>query len=419
MKINRRQTLSLGLGAALAASSVGPLAAKDPDRDLTAKLRAAAARPALRTGRLKDSVTIETIEVLRRDGQYFVRVRDADGAEGLTLANPSRFADAYPILVNRIAPFMIGKDARGWEDLLADVWRHESNYKWQGLAYWICIARLELAILDLLGKRAGLPVHALLGDKVCAKIGLYYANGDRKQSAEWVLDELEERVAESGAKAVKFKLGARMRTTAASDARDREIIPMARRRFGDDMVLYADANGSYDVPQALETGRMLEAHDYGFFEEPLPFDHLEETRRVADALDVPVAGGEQERSLWRFEWQIANGALQVVQPDLIYFGGLVRSLKVARMAEAAGLQCVPHISSRGLGSLYVAHFASIIPNTTDYQEYKGDRDSVPYEMTEGGGRFVAVDGALPVPDAPGLGVVFDPDYLAGAKPAPT
>ena len=160
----------------------------------------------------------------------------------------------------------------------------------------------------------------------------------------------------------------------------------------------------------------MEEYEYGFFEEPVPFDYLHETKEVADAIAIPVAGGEQESSLWRFEWLIANGALQVVQPDLIYFGGLLRSLRVAAMAREAGIVVVPHISPQGLGSLAMTHFACVLPNTTDYHEYKGDPDVVPYEVTGTGERFKAVDGRLAVPMGPGLGITFDPDYLDSLQP---
>lgn len=426
--MERRELLKAGGLAALGLGALGgaaPVAAAPactpfaPPHDLTERLRAAAARPVLRTDRLgSDPVIIASIDVLRRDGQYFIRVRDRDGAEGWTLTNSEQFPAVYPLIGLKLAPVFIGRDARDLEALQAEAYLYDSNYKWQGLALWECMARLELALLDLLGKRAGLPMNRLLGDPVRDSTGVYFANGDRARSAEWVVERLQRDVAKSGAKAVKFKLGARMAETEASTARDRKLIPLMREAFGPDMVLYADANGSFGVDSAIATGRLLEEHDYGFFEEPVPFDHLAETKQVADALSVPIAGGEQDPSLWSLEWQLAADAIQIVQPDLIYFGGLIRAMRVARMAEVLGRKCVPHISGRGLGSLYVTHFASLLPNTTDYQEYKGDPDPVPYEVTGKGGRFVAVDGRLAVPEAPGLGITFDPDYLAGLAPVP-
>ena len=428
--MDRRELLKSGGLAALGLGALGGAAPAQaraptgpspfaPPRELVEELRAVAARPVVRADRLgSDPVLIESIDILRREGQYLVRVRDRDGAEGWTLTNSEQFPSMYPLLRDRIAPLFIGRDARELEALLSEAYLHDSNYKWQGLALWSCMARLELAVLDLLGKRTGEPINRLLGDRVRDSTGIYFANGNRDNSAEWVVERLQRDVARSGARALKFKIGARMRQTEASDARDRKLIPLVREAFGPDVVLYADANGSYTVDSAIHFGTMLEDYRYGFFEEPVPFDHLVENKLVADALSVPIAGGEQDSSLWSLEWHLAADSIQIIQPDLIYFGGLIRSMRVARMAEALGKQIVPHISGRGLGSLYVTHFASLLPNTTDYQEYKGDPDPVPYEVTGVGGRFVARDGRLPVPTGPGLGITFDPGYLGSLEPVP-
>jgi len=418
----RRTLLKLGCVGAAALVNHPASAGEDcPDTDndpraLRDRLRAARLRPVSKLKSITEPIIIDRVEILRRDGQFFVKAVCTEGVTGWALTNPARMDSAFAILANRVAPFYSGKDARDLETLLDELFVADSNYKWQGLALWICVARVELALLDLIGKRTGQPVHALLGGKVRDFVGLYHANGDRNHSAEWVVDKLEELVAESGVRAVKFKLGARMHMTDASTARDHALIPMVRKRFGDDMVIYADANSSYDVPMALKIGRVMEAYDYGFFEEPVPFDYLQETKEVADGISIPIAGGEQESSLWRFEWLIANRALKIVQPDLIYFGGLLRSLRVAAMAREAGIDIVPHISGRGLGSVYMTHFASVVPNTTEYQEYKGDPDDVPYEVTGEGGRFKAVDGRLAVPTAPGFGITFDPDFLSSLEP---
>lgn len=386
--------------------------------ELSTRLRKARRQRFLRTEDIKDPIILESLRVLTRDGQYFIEARDKDGAVGLAMGNPVRLGQSYLITAKRIAKFYVGKDMRHYEEHLDALWVHDSTYKWQGLPLWVNVAGCELAILDLIGKKTGRPVHALLGNQVRSKIGLYYANGDRNHSAQWVVDRLRENVAESGARAVKFKVGARMAMTEKSNKRDKKLIPLMRESFGPEMIIYADANSSYDVQTAVYFGRMMEDNNFGFFEEPVPFDYLEETKSVADALDIPIAGGEQESSLWNFEWLLANGALQVAQPDLIYFGGLIRSLRVAAMAQLLGLPCVPHISGPGMGSLYMAHFVSIIPNTTDYQEYKGDPDRVPYAFTGSGKRLRAVHGTLPVPDGPGLGIEIDPDYLAGMRLAP-
>ncbi len=153
--------------------------------------------------------------------------------------------------------------------------------------------------------------------------------------------------------------------------RTEKLIPLVRKTFGDEMIIYADSNGSYTVKEAIRIGKIIEEYKFDFYEEPVPFDWYDETRQVAEALRVPIAGGEQEPSLHQFRWLICNDALDIVQPDMFYFGGMVRSMKVARMAHAVGKQCVPHISGSGLGYLYMMHFVSAIPNAGEYHEFKG------------------------------------------------
>ena len=138
-------------------------------------------------------------------------------------------------------------------------------------------------------------------------------------------------------------------------------------------------------------------------------DHLEETKAVADALSIDVAGGEQEASMRRFRWMAANDAVQVFQPDLFYFGGYIRSIKVARMAEVVGAPCTPHMSGAGLGMLPGLHFASVVPNAGPNHEYKGPNREIPYKAPPGD--LEPVNGVMSVPTGPGLGVQIDPDWL--------
>jgi len=176
------------------------------------------------------------------------------------------------------------------------------------------------------------------------------------------------------------------------------------------MAIHADANSSYDVQMALRIGRLMHEQKFSFFEEPVPFDFYDETKDVADALTLPVAGGEQDSSLRRFRWMIEHRAVDIVQPDIFYFGGFIRSIRVARMAAAAGMDCTPHMSDGGLGYLYVAHFASCVPNAGPFQEYKGRDDSLPVSSETS--TLNCVNGMLKVPSGPGLGVTIDPAFVA-------
>jgi L-alanine-DL-glutamate epimerase-like enolase superfamily enzyme len=142
----------------------------------------------------------------------------------------------------------------------------------------------------------------------------------------------------------------------------------------------------------------------------VPFDWYEETKAVADAVDIPLAGGEQESSMHAFRWLIANDALDIVQADVYYFGGLIRSMKVARMAHAMGKTHVPHISS-GLGYLYMVHFVSAIPNAGEFHEFKGLTNPASLPYTCATSTLTTEGGVVTVPTGPGSGIEIDPDFI--------
>ena len=414
----RRDFIKLGtLAAGAAAAGAAPTAiAAAGQGQRTAADRAKIAQlmtaPVLRRELLPSPVTIESVELLKAADQYLVRVRSQDGATGLAVAHPDVLETTWPILTRRVAPFFVGKDARDLDALVDGVYLANSNYKWQGLPFWVPVASVEFAVLDLLGQVAKKPLGELLGGVHQRDIAVYRASGQRGNSAEEELAYLQKLVEESGAKAIKFRLGARMHYDDASTRRDLALIPMTRKTFGDGMAIHADANGSYDIPMSLRIGKIMREHGLAFMEEPMAFDCYEETKEIADALPIPIAGGEQESSLRRFRWMIEHRGVDVVQPDLFYFGGFIRSIRVARMAAAAGMACTPHMSDGGLGYLYVAHYASCVPNAGPFQEYKGRDTTLPVSSESSPLR--SVKGMLTVPTGPGLGVTIDPAFVKSA-----
>ncbi len=363
---------------------------------------------------LKDPIIIDSIKLIKNNKVYIVIVKSKEGAEGYAVAHP-KFMDAlWPVFLKYVKPFFWGKDARDIETLLEDVYLFDSNYKKQGLLFWIPVACLEFAILDLLGKVAKRSVGDFFGGVLRKEIDVYRASEKRGNKPDEEIKYLKKITEPIGAKALKFRLGARMRYDDDSTKRDLALIPLVRKTFGEDFTIYADANGSYDVPTAVKIGKLMEEYKYGFFEEPCPFDHYEETKIVADQLQIKIAGGEEEASLRMFRWMIEHDVIQTVQPDLLYFGGLIRSVKVAKMAQAAGINCTPHMSGNGLGYLYVLHFASFIPNCGLHQEFKGDDDKVPFICSTSS--LKVVDGKMKVPTGPGLGIEINPDFINQAKP---
>lgn len=420
-RLSRRTFIrsTMGAGAAVslradnaAAKAVGAGGSRlIPTEHLDAR---AADGPILRLDGLDAPVQIESISLLRARTDAgpcdFVRVRSREGAEGYSVPN-FWIDDLYPVFRNRVASYFLGKDARDLESLVHGVYRHRSNYKLQSLGLWCPVAWVEFAVLDMLGRMLAKPVGSLMGGVLHREIAVYPASGNRGNSPEAEAEYLQRLLEETGCKAVKFRVGGRMSNNADSrPGRSEALVALARKRLGDAVTLFADANSSYDAAHGIRLGRLMEAHGYGFFEEPCPFDWLDETARVTAALKIPVAGGEQESSYWAFRWMISNRAIDIIQPDLHYYGGFIRSARVARMCQAAGLPLSLHLSG-GLGYSQMIQFVSCMPNLYDFQEYKGD---VRQTGTWFDPPIVLRDGKLSVPTAPGFGMVAAPELVRNA-----
>ena len=142
------------------------------------------------------------------------------------------------------------------------------------------------------------------------------------------------------------------------------------------------------------------------------FERFEAAR--ADALDIPLAFGEQNSSLPGWQWMIENRVMDIVQPDLNYNGGFIRAARVARMARKAGMKIVNHNTQTGPTSVNLLQFASAIPNMGDYMEfpYRNKDENESWQSPA----FVIRNGVVKVPTGPGLGLEIDPKFLATARP---
>lgn len=405
MNLSRRQLLVSAGGAA--PNIFLPHIAKAMEPDAIAKARR---QPVLDVTDFKTPIIIESIDLLQKNGESFVRVRSKDGAIGISVTNRRPYL--HPILKERVIPYFLNQDARGLEEHLFGVYRFRSNYKLQGLALWSPLAWVEFAILDLLGRSAGKPIWQLLGERQRERVPFYVASGNRNNTPEQEVRYLRQLLDETNGRAVKYRVGGRMSRNADSiPGRTEKLIPLSRKFLGDKVAIHADANSSYDAKNGIRVGRMLEDIGAVYFEEPCPFDELGETRQVTEALKIPVAGGEQEFSQWRFEHAIRTRVTDIVQPDLQYHGGLIRSKRVANMAEAAGLPTTCHISG-GFGFFYLLHFAACTKEIGPWQEYKrgiekyADWFSNPIDIR---------DGALSIPTGPGVGIADPEAVLRGAE----
>jgi len=354
-------------------------------------------------------VKVASIELLESGKQFFLRTRSADGVEGIILTKDME--DFVPILHRRVIPHFLGRDARDLESLVDQV--YIANYKLSGQAFWCPVAYVEQSLFDLLGKTAHKPAAALMGGVLRKEIPVYLSGSGRETTAEEEVDVYVAGVERTGAKAVKFKIGGRMSANRdAYPGRTDKIFELAAKKFSDKVVLMADANGTYSADKAIEIGKRLQEMKYLWFEEPCPWEELSETKKVADALEMKVAFGEQDSSLWLFQWMIENKVMDVVQPDLNYNGGFIRAARVARMARKANMWICPHNTQTGAASVNILHFAASTPNIGPYMEYvsRGPAKKESWYAPN----FEIRNGVIPLPEGPGLGLEFDPDFLKKA-----
>jgi len=150
----------------------------------------------------------------------------------------------------------------------------------------------------------------------------------------------------------------------------------------------------------------MQEYEYGWLEEPCPFEQYEETKKVADALEMDVAGGEQDCNLGHFRVMIRDRHVDMVQPDLMYNGGLIRALRVAQMAKEGGLRVTPHSPKHNPELATLLHFGSVVDHTGPFLEFPAR--ALSYEDWYQPHFTIEEGGFINVPTGPGLGVSYDP-----------
>jgi L-alanine-DL-glutamate epimerase-like enolase superfamily enzyme len=378
-----------------------------------AKLDEILKKPILKKELFSAPVIIETIELLRFENSFLCRVRSKDGAEGISVGH-SDLSTLFPIFLRKLQSFFVGQDARELDLILDRIYIYNFNFRYNGIALGLPLATIEFAILDMLGHIADKPVGKLIGEIHNPEVAVYVATEFREKPLEEHFDLIKKAVAEYDAHALKVKVGYQYAGTKdihypGVPGKTEKLIPLLRQTYGDKMSLYADSNGYYNVKEAIRVGKLLEEYKYSYFEEPVMYDHFEDIKEVADALAIPVANGEQDQSFVHFRWSLANDGLDIVQPDIYYFGGMIRSMKVALMADAFGKTIVPHMSGGGLGFLYDYILVSSVPNAGAHHEFKGLDTAVLFDCPTS--PLKIVDGKIKVPSGPGMGVNIDPDFI--------
>jgi len=358
---------------------------------------------------------IRSLETFSNEFVGFVRVRTDDGAEGWGQVSTYNADITAQVFHRQIAPWALGADALDIDALVDLI--PEKEHKFPGSYLRRALAGLDTALWDLRGRLEGKSVCELLGGTP-GPIRVYASSMKRDITPEDEAARLSRLRDEFGYDAFKFRVGAECGHDIDEwPGRTEAIVPTVRKSLGDDATLLVDANSGYSPARAIEVGHMLQDHGVVHFEEPCPYWELEQTKEVSDALDLDVTGGEQDCDLTIWRRMIDMRAVDVVQPDICYLGGLTRTLRVAKMAGEAGLPCTPHCANLSMVTMFTMHLMGAIPNAGPYVEFSIEGPDY-YPWQEGlfrGSPYGIADGRVTIPDAPGWGVEIDPDWLAAAE----
>ena len=342
------------------------------------------------------------------------RVRTKDGSEGWGQVSPYN-ADITALVVHRqIAPYALGKDALDIESLVLEI--PEREHKFPGSYLRRALAGLDTALWDLRGKLENKSVCEMIGG-LPRPFNVYASSMKRNITPQVEAERFVRLRDELGYDAFKFRIGKECGHDKDEwPGRTEEIIPAVRKALGEDVALLVDGNSAYTPERAIAVGRLLEDYGICHFEEPCPYWELEWTKQVTDALNLDVTGGEQDCDLSIWKRMIEIRAVDVVQPDLCYLGGLTRTLKVAEMARQAGLKCTPHSANLSMVTVFTLHLMGAIENAGPYVEFSIEgSDYYPWQYDIFEPALVAVDGKVKIPDAPGWGVEINPVFLEKTK----
>ena len=277
----------------------------------------------------------------------------------------------------------------------------------QGRSNAAAISGVDIALWDIVGKALEQPIYRLLGGAFRNQIPAY-ATGlfkkDVPDITQTLMDEAKNYV-DQGFSAMKMKIG-------FGEAYDVKNVAAVRKAIGDTIILAVDANCGYDVGTAIDVGQKIAENDLFWYEEPITTDDVEGYVEIRRSLNMRIAGGEGLQGRWGFRDLIQRRGYDIVQPDVSIAGGFTECRKIAAMASANHLRVLPHMWGSSIRLAATLHWQATIPDSP--QALNPIPSLFEFDMTENGLRtdlakvpIQMVDGHVPVPQEPGLGIEID------------
>ncbi len=350
-------------------------------------------------------------------GGLLVEIETDEGIRGIGEAGVGGGGTRH-VIEHQLRPLILGEDPLLIEGLWQKMFARTRQFGRRGIVM-NAISGVDIALWDIAGKVAKLPVYKMLG--ACRDRVEAYASGGFYQEGKGI-DDLAgeaEGYRARGFKGMKMKIGRNPSTQThlrhlAGNAEKCEVEPgediarvaAVRKALGPKAKLMADVNCAWSPAMAIQMGRALEPYNLYWLEEPVATDDIDGSARVAAALATPVAGYETEIGLYGFRELIARGAVDIVQPDLAWSGGFSECRRIAAFAHAHHLMVAPHAFAGAVLLAAALHFIASIPNglVLEFdQNPNGLRDELLKEPFA-----IDRDGMIPLPQRPGLGIELDP-----------
>jgi L-rhamnonate dehydratase len=300
---------------------------------------------------------------------------------------------------------LVGEDPLEVERLWHKMYRGVIFYGRRGVAIH-AISGVDIALWDIKGQALGKPVCELIGEPLRDRVRAYASRlmPDSPDETREAVSELKDQ----GFTAVKLGWGPLGR----DPEHDVRLAGAAREAGGDGVEILIDAGLGYgaDAVAATRVAKELEQLGVYWLEEPFEPDEYEAYAQLADGVDLPVAAGEQDVTVWGFRELIDRGRVDIVQPDVTRCGGITETLRIAELARSRGVKTVPHAWKSGIIKAASLHVNAVLPDAL-FQEYCVADTPINTRLTKQ--RLpVESDGCVAVPRGPGLGVELDPDVVA-------